>query len=68
MILTGGFSLLMLAIVMSLGLAGARWFSPEWLDWMAAKLMARSAAIRASRRVYAEHFEHYHGQMTGEGR
>ncbi len=68
MILTGGFSLLMLALVMALGLAGARWFSPKWLRWTAARLMARADAIEESGKVYQRSFEHYHEQLTGEGR
>ncbi len=54
---------LLLVILVFGSLASPRWFSPDWLDWMAAKLMARSAAIRASRKVYQEHFEHYERQL-----
>lgn len=47
-------------------LSGAQWFSPAWLEWMAAKLLARAAAIRMSRKVYEEQFKHYERELAGE--
>lgn len=55
----------LLFVVLIFGsLSGARWFSPAWLEWMAAKLLARAAAIRMSRRVYDEQFAHYERQLV----
>lgn len=46
--------------------AGMRWFQPTWLEWVAAKCLARAAAIRESRKVYAVAFAHYEKELIKE--
>ena len=57
---------LVLVALLLTPVAYARWFSPQWLRWTAAKLLARADAMEQSRIVYTRSFAFYKKELRVE--